>query len=68
MYCLAYRTLFAIGTFNGVLLLVILYWLLFGNEAPPFINGRPLGDVVGCLMAGTAGPFVVGGIMVAEEG
>lgn len=38
--------LLALTAFNLLLLLSILYWFVFDNSVPPFIQGRPREDVV----------------------
>jgi len=49
----------ALGLFNLALLLTILYWFVFTNGYPPFIQGRPMEDVAFplALLGGCCGFF-----------
>jgi len=38
--------LFTFAALNLVLLLMILYWFVFTNEPPPFVQGRPMFELV----------------------
>ena len=58
--------LLAFAAFNAGLLLTMLYWFVFANEAPPFIQGSPAMDVVPMLFMAVIGAGPIGALLWSE--
>lgn len=44
--------LLAVAAFHALLLASMLYWFVFADAFPPFVQGRPVDDVVAALIFG----------------